>query len=106
VILHALERDDPIAGRLDDFVEYLEPVALAQTELRQLVLDQPLCRFFQGLLHFPNTDTSQPFLVKAVVYQFLSKKVRLARTSTTERALIASRVKQRLEYLSRWNLKL
>jgi hypothetical protein len=106
VILHALERDNPIAGRLNDFVEYLEPVALAQAELRQLVLDQPLCRFFQGLLHFPNTDASQPLFVQAIVYQFLSEEVRLAGTSTAERTLIASRVKQRLEYLSRWNLKL
>src|SRR5438270_807409 len=54
VILHAGERDNPAAGRLDLSLQALK--LAPEPELFDLLLDQPLGRFLEALLNFANAE--------------------------------------------------
>jgi hypothetical protein len=54
VVLHALEDDHAITGRLDQLVEYLEAIRFAQAMLSQLAFDETLGRVLEALLNLAN----------------------------------------------------
>ena len=104
-ILQAREDDRPVARRLDQLLEHLEPVRFAQTQLLELGLQQPLGRILQRLLHLANAHRQHPRLVQAVLDQKLGKEMRLARPAPAIRALVARRLQQRQEHPRRFNPK-
>jgi hypothetical protein len=71
--MHAAENDYAVAGRLDLVAVQLEPAA--DTEGRDLALDQPLARLRQGPLRLANADGQRAAFRLAGLDQKLSEKV-------------------------------
>jgi hypothetical protein len=67
MVLHSLEYDNPIARRFNDLVKYLKAVSLSKPEVLQLVLYQPLARFFERPLHFADTHCASAALKQALL---------------------------------------
>lgn len=103
MILHTLEGDYAITRRFDNLPPNLEAVSLAQTVLNQLVFNEPLGRILQALLDLADANRPLPLFRKTILDKQISKKMRLARSATTIRALVSSRYKKRIKYLSRFD---
>ena len=67
--MHASEDDHPVARSLDLLFKNLEPIRLAQAQILQLGLNQPLGRILQTLLHFPDTHRQHRALAQAILDQ-------------------------------------
>jgi hypothetical protein len=103
VVLHPLECNQAIAGRLYDLVEHLEAIGLIQLKRLELVLNQPLGRFLERLLHLTDAHRAHAPVSQTVLNQHLAEEVRLPRAAPTVYALVAGRDKQGLEYPRRLN---
>ena len=95
VILHALEDDEAFAGRFYPVVEDAEQ--RPDTELLDLLLDEPLCRLCQSALNLADADGSGAELQDARLDEELGEEVALAATPASVSALVAGWLQERLE---------
>ena len=59
-----------------------------------LVLDQPLGRFLERLLHLTNADDTEPFASDRRVNDFLGEEMRLAGATATVGSLVSLRCEE------------
>ena len=104
VILHALEDDDAFAGRFYLVVKDAEQ--WPDTELLDLLLDEPLCRLCQSALNLADADGSGAELQDARLDEELGEEVALAATPAPVSALVARRLQERVEDLGRPDMEL
>ena len=76
MILHALEDDYSISGRLDLVVKDLE--LISDAEVTDFRFDQALGALRQRLLHLADTDRKRAFFSQALLDQQLAEEMALA----------------------------
>lgn len=90
MVLHTVEDDKPLAGRLDQV--FLNVELLAKPELFDLGFNQALTRLRQRLLDLTNANCPSTGEPNAFLNQHFAKEVRLAAASPTKRALVPGRL--------------
>src|SRR5581483_9835502 len=102
-MIHAAENDEAVARCLDLVIEDLE--AVTETKRRDLAFDQTLGGLRQRALRLADTDRKGAALGLAGLDQKLAEKMRLAGTSSAERALVSRGLEQRLKDPRRRNFQ-
>jgi hypothetical protein len=87
--LHATEDDGAVSGRRDLVAEDLELVA--EAEIRDLALDQPLGRLRQCPLRLANANRQRAALGLTALDQQLPEEMRFSRAAAAVGAFVARR---------------
>jgi hypothetical protein len=95
--LHAAEDDGAVSGRRDLVAEDLELVA--EAEIRDLALDQPLGRLRQCPLRLANANRQRAALGLAALDQQLAEEMRFTRAAAAVNSFVPCGRKERLKDL-------
>ena len=90
--------DQPaIARRFDPVLKHAEALLFPEVELLQLVLDQALGAFLEGLLNLADAHSAHARVQQGLFHQQFSEEVRLAGATSAPCALVAGWLEKRLE---------